>query len=159
MGLLSVNDRTGQTLQCFFCFLKRSDQCLSVSSIFHIFAFFHVSVCFGQRHFGKIFLIRFIEIDGNFFNCRQDHQHVRMQVQSQFGGSSVLIDDSRNTFIPVIRFHDRNSAAADRNDNTAFRNQIFHSFQFNDRYRFGRRNNSSVASSGILDESIAGLFN
>ena len=120
--------RTGLAFQRVDCLIQRSDDRLLVRicsdelhRCFYLWKhasrsklpFFDVLHCIFQVQLIQVFLIRLVEVDGNFLYLGQDHQHVGAYLLSKQLCSEILVNYRCYAFHRSVGvLYDRNTAAA-----------------------------------------------
>ena len=75
-----------------------------------------VTPAFVERHRVECTLLRRTEIDRNLRHTGQNHERVGARLLRDEGGSEIFVDDRLYALQLAVFAHDRDPAAADRND-------------------------------------------
>ena len=109
----------------------------------------------GNAHLLQALLIGLAPVDGNTVHSGEDEQRIRVQQLRDLGGSKVLIDNRGNAYQLAVLLDDRDSAAADGDDNRAgFYNSLYYVLLHHVN-GLGGGNDTAVAAAGILDHGKA----
>ena len=120
-------------------------------------AFFDKAFSIAQGEVIQPLLVRFAKVDRYLFHGGENDQQIGIDHLRQLRTGPILVDNRTGAAQMVTLANHRNTAAADCDHHVAVIHQRFYRLFLNNIDRFRRRDDATVAATGVLFHGVAVL--